>query len=43
MVTVYLIEDDVTGSGYGYDQVNYYDSESESPFYGLGNPIVEFP
>ena len=41
-LTVYLIEDDVTGSGYGYDQVNYYDSESESPFYGLGNPIVGY-
>ena len=41
-VTVYLIEDDVTGSGYGYDQVNYYDSESESPFYGLGNPILGY-
>jgi len=41
-VTVYLIEDEVTGSGYGYDQANYYDSESESPFYGLGNPIVGY-
>ena len=38
-LTVYLIEDGVVGSGYGYDQMNFYDLDSTSTFYGLGNPI----
>ena len=38
-ITVYLIEDGVTGSGYGYDQRNYYNTDPESPFYNLGDPI----
>ena len=38
-LTVYLIEDGVTGSGYGYDQRNYYNTDPESPFYNLGDPI----
>ena len=38
-LTVYLIEDDVTGTGYGYDQRNYYNTDPESPFYNLGDPI----
>ena len=38
-LTVYLIEDGVTGTGYGYDQRNYYNTDSESPFYEKGDPI----
>jgi hypothetical protein len=38
-LTVYLIEDGVTGTGYGYDQRNYYNTDPESPFYNLGDPI----
>ena len=38
-LTVYLIDDGVTGTGYGYDQRNYYNTDSESPFYNLGDPI----
>ena len=38
-LTVYLIEDGVTGTGYGYDQSNYYNEVAESPFNNLGNPI----
>jgi hypothetical protein len=38
-LTVYLIEDGVTGTGYGYDQRNYYTTVAESPFYNLGDPI----
>ena len=38
-LTVYLIEDGVTESGYGYDQRNYYNTDPESPFYNLGDPI----
>ena len=41
-LTVYLIENGVKGSGYGYDQANYYDTDSTSLFYGLGNPIESF-
>ena len=41
-LTVYLIEDGVTGTGYGYDQRNYYNTEAESPFYDLGDPIVGY-
>jgi len=38
-LTVYLIEDGVTGTGSGYDQRNYYNTDSESPFNNLGDPI----
>ena len=38
-LTVYLIEDGVTGTGYWYDQSNYYNEVAESPFNNLGNPI----
>jgi len=41
-LTVYLIEDGVTGTGYGYDQRNYYNTDSESPFYEKGDPIEEY-
>jgi hypothetical protein len=37
-----LTEDDVTGSGSGYDQVNYYNTTAGHPYYGAGNPIVGF-
>ncbi len=38
-LTIYLIEDGVIGVGNGYDQANFYDTDPNSPFYGLGNPI----
>ena len=41
-LTVYLIEDKVMGTGTGYDQMNFYDSDSDSPFFELGNPIVGY-
>ncbi len=41
-LTVYLIEDNVIGDGYGYDQSNYYNQDPNSPFYELGNPIVGY-
>lgn len=41
-LTVYVLEDEVTGSGSDYDQRNYYDTDSSSPFYGLGDPIVGY-
>ncbi|NNF02385.1 MAG: Omp28-related outer membrane protein, partial [Bacteroidia bacterium] len=41
-VTVYLIEQAVTGVGSGYDQMNYYNNDQSSPFYNMGNPIVGY-
>ena len=38
-LTVYLIEDGVVGAGNGYDQMNFYDLDTASTFYDLGNPI----
>lgn len=41
-LTVFAVEDVVTGSGNGYDQSNYDNNNSSSPLYGLGNPIVGY-
>ena len=39
---LYVVEDSVTGTGSGYDQTSYYDSNTSTPFFGLGNPIVGY-
>lgn len=39
---VYVIEDEVTGSGPGWDQANYYNNEPGHPFYQKGNPIKNY-
>ena len=36
-LVLYLLEDDIV-----YDQINYMDSDSTSPFYNMGNPIPDF-
>lgn len=41
-LTVYLLEDSVTGTGSGYNQSNYYNNIASSPFYQLGNPIIGY-
>ncbi len=41
-IGAYIVEDSVTGTGSGYDQVNFYNSFSGSPFFGKGDPIVGF-
>ena len=41
-LTVYLSEDGVTGSGYGFDQINWDNEEPQSDFYGMGDPIVGY-
>ena len=41
-LNVYIIEDDVLGEGYGYDQRNYYNDDAESSFYQLGDPIINY-
>lgn len=39
---VLVSEDSVTGTGSGYDQVNFYNSQSGHPYSGAGNPIVGY-
>lgn len=41
-LTVYLVENKVTGTGSGYSQANAYNTSSGSPFYNDGNPIVGY-
>ncbi len=41
-VSIAVVEDSVTGSGSGYNQVNYYNTISGHPYFGAGNPIVGF-
>ncbi len=39
---LWVVEDGVTGSGPGYDQTNYYDTDPTHPYYGAGDPIIGF-
>jgi hypothetical protein len=42
-VSLFILEDSVTGSGSGYDQHNFYDtSPPGNPFFGMGDPIVGY-
>lgn len=41
-LNLWVVEDGVTGTGSGYDQFNFYDTEVGHPFEGAGNPIVGF-
>ena len=41
-LNAWVLEDSVTGSGSGYDQVNYYNTTSGHTYFGAGNPIVGF-
>ncbi len=41
-ISVFVIEDSVTGTGSGYDQTNYYNTTTGSPFFGRGNPMVGY-
>jgi hypothetical protein len=41
-INVYVVEDSVTGTGSGYNQVNAYNGQVGHPFYQAGNPIVGF-
>lgn len=41
-LTVYLVENKVTGSGSEYNQANAYNNSSGSPFYNKGNPIINY-
>lgn len=39
---LWVVEDGVTGSGSGYDQANFYDTDPTHPYYGAGDPIIGF-
>lgn len=41
-LNLFIVEDEVTGIGSGYNQVNYYNTVVGHPYYGAGNPIVGF-
>ena len=41
-VTLFVVEDSVTGTGSGYNQVNFYNTQTGHPYFGAGNPIVGF-
>jgi len=41
-LTVYLIQNKVTGSGTDFNQANAYNTSAGNPFYNLGNPIVNY-
>jgi hypothetical protein len=41
-LVAYLIENNVTGSGQGYDQANAGNNDPASPFYNMGNPIINY-
>lgn len=37
-----ITEDNVTGTGTGYDQTNYLNTTAGHPYYGAGDPIIGF-
>jgi hypothetical protein len=39
---VFILEDEVTGTGANYDQVNYFNNTNGHPMFGQGNPIVGY-
>ena len=38
-----IVEDSVIGTGSGYNQVNYLNTQSGHHFYGAGDPIIGYP
>ncbi|MBT8196823.1 MAG: Omp28-related outer membrane protein [Bacteroidia bacterium] len=38
----YIVEDSVTGTGSGYNQVNAYNTVAGHPYQGAGNPIIGY-
>ena len=41
-VTLFVVEDHVRGVGAGYNQVNAYNGVAGHPYFGAGNPIVNY-
>jgi len=43
LLSVFAIAKELKGSGNGWDQVNNYDSTVGHPYFGKGNPIINYP
>jgi hypothetical protein len=41
-INLYVVEDSITGTGTGYDQLNYYNKTVGNPFYGKGDYIIGY-
>lgn len=41
-VTLFVVEDHVRGAGSGYNQVNAYNTAAGHPYFGAGNPILNY-
>lgn len=41
-VTLFVVEDHVRGVGSGYNQVNAYNGVAGHPYFGAGNPVVNY-
>lgn len=41
-LNLWVVEDALVVAGVGYDQTNYYNTQAGHPYYGAGNPIVNF-
>lgn len=39
---IVVVQDSMTGTGTGWDQANYYDTQSGHPYYQAGDPIVGY-
>ncbi len=39
---IVVVQDSMSGTGTGWDQVNYYNTQSGHPYYQAGNPIVGY-
>lgn len=42
-MNLFVTEDSITGTGSSYDQINNYNTQSGHPFFGAGNPIINYP
>lgn len=41
-VSLAVLEDSVTGTGNGYNQINAYNTQAGHPYFGAGNPVVGY-
>lgn len=41
-IGMYVVEDNIDQAGQGYNQTNYYNTQSGHPYYQAGNPIVGY-
>ena len=41
-LNIYISEDHVSGTGPGYDQANFFDTQAGHTYFGAGNPIIGY-